>query len=278
VFYLVQIVVDSSADLPEEIRKKLNIHTVPLTVTIDGVEYVEGVNITPQEFYEKMSKAAELPKTAQPSPAAFSKVFKQIASPGDSILCLTISSKLSGTYQSALMAKEMGDVDATIFDTQAGSLGHGLQAIRAAELAAQGCSKKEILNELQEYRQNMTILILLDTLENIVKGGRLSRFQGSLAKVLNIKVLLQGVEGAVELVEKVRGKKRFLERVLEVIGQKGKNLSDKRLGITHLNNIQDAEFLKNEIISRFNPKEVIINYMGPTMGTYAGNGGMIISF
>jgi len=275
---LVQIVIDSSADLPEEIREKLNIHTVPLTVTIDGIEYAEGVNITPQEFYEKMSKATELPKTAQPSPAAFSKVFKQIASLGDSILCLTISSKLSGTYQSAIMAKEMEPVDATIFDTRAGSLGHGLQAIRAAELAAQGCSREEILSELKEYRQNMTILILLDTLENIVKGGRLSKFQGSLAKILNIKVLLQGVEGAVELVEKIRGKKRFLDRVLEIIGQKGEDLSDRRFGITHLNNIKDAEFLKNEIIKRFNPKDVIINYMGPTMGTYAGSGGIIISF
>lgn len=275
---MIHIVVDSSADLPKEISKKLNIHTVPLTVNINGIEYTEGVDITPEEFYEKMSKSENLPKTAQPSPAVFTKVFNQISNPGDNILCLTISSKLSGTYQSALFAKQMVTVNTVVFDTQAGSLGHGLQAIRAAEMAAQGFSMKQILQDLESYRQNMTILILLDTLENIVKGGRLSKFQSSLAKVLNIKVLLHGVQGAVEILEKVRGKKRVWDKVLEILGQEGKHLSNKRIGITHLNNINDAEYLKGEIMERFNPKEVIINYMGPTMGTYAGSGGMIIAF
>jgi DegV family protein with EDD domain len=275
---LIHIVTDSSCDLPDDLTKRYNIHKIPLTVTIDGIEYAEGRDIAPREFYEKMSKSANLPKTAQPSPAVFSKVFKELQGQEDEILCLTISSKLSGTYQSAVLAKEMSEVNGTVFDTLAGSLGQGLQAIRAAELAEQGFSIKQIINGLEKYRQNMTILILLDTLENIVKGGRLSRFQGSIAKVLNVKVLLQGVEGAVVLMEKVRGKKRFLERALQVIGEKGKDFSGKRFGITHLNNLTDAEFLKSEIIKRYNPKEVIVNFMGSTMGTYAGSGGIIISF
>jgi DegV family protein with EDD domain len=194
------------------------------------------------------------------------------------MLCLTISSGLSGTYQSACIGKDISGIDVTVFDTLAGSLGHGLQLVKAAMLSAQGLSVEGIVEILKDFRQRVNILILLDTLENIVKGGRLSKFQGSIAKILDIKVLLEGIEGKVELKEKIRGKKKFLLRVLEIIGERKKDFTDTIFGITHADNLEDAEYLKAEILKRYNPKGVIINYMGATMGTYAGKGGMIISF
>jgi len=124
----------------------------------------------------------------------------------------------------------------------------------------------------------MNILILLDTLENIVKGGRLSKFQGSVAKVLGIKVLLEGVEGSIELLEKIRGRNKFLQRPIDIIGERRKDLTNTTFGITHVDNLADAEYLKELIEERYHPQDVIINYMGSTMGTYAGKGGMIISF
>lgn len=274
---MLQIITDSSADLPEDIIEKYNIHVVPLTVTIDESDYEEGVTITPQEFYKKMFSSRELPKTSQPSPSKFAKVFNELAEKGE-LLCLTISSGLSGTYQSACIARDMLNVKVTVFDTLAGSLGHGIQIIKAAEMAAEGFSLNKIVEKLKEYREQMNILILLDTLENIVKGGRLSKFQGSIAKILDIKILLHGIEGKVEILEKIRGKKKFLERTIEVIGERRKDFSDTVFGITHLDNIEDAEYLKRVIIERYNPKDVIINYMGATMGTYAGKGGLIVSF
>lgn len=274
---MLQLVTDSSADLPRELLDKYNISVVPLTISIDGIEYLEGVNLTPQEFYKKMFNSKELPKTSQPSPTAFAECFKKLADKGP-ILCLTISSSLSGTYQAACIGRDMSGADVSVIDTLAGSLGHGLQLIEAGKLAEQGISADKIVQFLEDYKKRSNILVLLDTLENIVKGGRLSKFQGSIARILNIRVLLHNVDGKVELLEKVRGKGRFLNRVLEVIGGRKNDFSDTVFGITHIDNFQDAEYLRDEIIKRYKPKDVIINYMGVTMGTYAGKGGMIVSF
>jgi DegV family protein with EDD domain len=274
---MLQLITDSSADLPKDLLEKYNISVVPLTIHLEGKEYQEGVDITPQDFAQKMLHSTELPKTSQPTPTAFANMFKALSDKGQ-LLCLTISSGLSGTCQSACLAKEMSGTDATIFDTLSGSLGHGLQVLKAAKLAAQGLSLEKILEALKEYRSNMNVLILLNTLENIVKGGRLSKFQGSIAKILDIKVLLEGIDGKVELLEKIRGKRKLLQRTLEMIGERKKDFSEVVFGITHLDNPEDAEYLKNEIIKRFHPKEVLINYMGATMGTYAGKGGVIVSW
>ncbi|PLT29649.1 DegV family protein [Peribacillus deserti] len=275
---MIKIITDSSADLPEDLMKKYDITAVPLTITMDGRDYYEKVDLTPKEFFTKMFAMDELPKTSQPSPASFADAFSAYGTDTE-ILCLTISSGLSGTYQSACLGKELSQANVTVFDTLAGSLGHGLQLIRAAELADQGRTMNEIVAELTQFRESMTILVLLDTLENIVKGGRLSKFQGSIAKILNIKVILERVEGGkVEISDKIRGKKKFQKRVLEIIQEKGSDFSQTTFGITHTGNEQDAEDLKQELIHQFQPKEVIVHYMGATMGTYAGKNGMILSF
>jgi DegV family protein with EDD domain len=274
---MIQIVTDSSSDMPKELIDRYDISVVPLTINIDGMEYLEGQDITPEEFYKKMKNAKSLPKTSMPSPGVFAEVFNKLSEKG-SILCLTISSGLSGTYQSACLGRDDSGKDVRVIDTLAGSLGHGLQILEACMLREQGKSIDEIVDHLEEMKKHSNILILLDTLENIVKGGRLSKFQGSIAKVLDIKVILHGVNGKVEILEKIRGKRKFLNRTLGLIGDLKDDFSNTVFGITHINNQKDAEFLKSEIIKRFNPKDVIINYMGATMGTYAGDKGMIISF
>lgn len=277
---MLQIITDSAVDLPLEIIQEYNIHVVPLTVNIDGKEYTDGIDLSSQEFYQKMAVAKKLPKTSQPPVAAFSKIFRDLTSKGE-LLCVNISSKLSGTYQTACLAKEMSGVDVTVFDSWAATMGQGLQVIKAARLAEKGFSRTEIINKLTQYRNNMTILILLDTLENIVKGGRLSKFQGSLAKLLNIKVLLTGVEGAVVMLDRVHGRKKALQRVMDIVSekvQKAKDIPVNMFGISHCNNNKDAEFLKKQIMEQFQPCDVVINDMGSTIATYAGKGGMVISF
>ncbi|MFJ5769276.1 DegV family protein [Psychrobacillus sp. NPDC093180] len=274
---MIKILTDSSSDLSNEIIEKYDITVVPLKVNIDGKDYLEGIDLTPQDFFSKLFSSENLPKTSQPSPAAFAEAFSKFGE-NDELLCLTISSGLSGTYQSACMGKELSGANVTVFDTLAGSLAHGFQIIHAAELAQKGYSVEEIIAELERDREKMNILILLDTLENIVKGGRLSKFQGSLAKILNIKVILEGVNGKVEILEKVQGKKRFQKKTLEVIRHKKEDFSNTIFGITHTGNVEEAEVLKAELIQQFHPKDVVVRYMGATMGTYAGRGGMIISF
>jgi DegV family protein with EDD domain len=275
---MLHIVTDSSCDLPEDMIKRYNIHIVPLSVNIDGKVYRERIDMTPQQFYQKMALSRNLPKTSLPPPASFLEVFNELSQTGP-VLCITISSGLSGTFASALRAKELSEKDITVFDSLAGSLGHGLQVIKTAELAESGHSLPEILNELEKYRSKMNILILLNTLDNIVKGGRLSRFQGGLGKLLGIKVLLHNdAEGKVVLKAKARGKTKFLSMVLQEIARRCPDMTAVDVGITHYNNLEDAEFIKKQLVESLQAGQVIINDMGITMATYAGEGGLIVAF
>ncbi|MFY9140088.1 MAG: DegV family protein [Thermacetogeniaceae bacterium] len=279
---MIQVITDSAADLPAEIVKKYNITVVPLTVHIDGEEYTDGVDISSQEFYKKMAKSKELPKTSQPSVASFIKVFQELESKGEQ-LCINISSKLSGTYQTACLAQKLSGVNVAVFDSWSATLGQGLQVIKAALLAEKGMSREHIIQILTEYKKGMTHYVLLDTLENVVKGGRLSKFQGTLAKLLNIKVLLTGVEGALIILDKIHGRKKALQRIIDRMGEKlqgAKDIPTKLFSISHFNNLKDAEMLKSQIMKKFDIKDeqFIINEMGATIATYAGEGGMVISF
>lgn len=275
---MIQIVTDSSADIPKFLLEKYEIHIVPLTIHLKGIEYDEGVDITPHDFYKEMYSSVELPKTSQPTPARFAQLFSELLEQGE-ILCLTVSSKLSGSFGSANLGKELSrNPEVVVFDTEAGSIGHGLQVLQAAEMVRAGYMIDKILSQLDQYRKEMKFLILLDTLENIVKGGRLSRFQGSLAKLLNIKAILHNVEGSAEILEKVRGHQKSLHRVIELVGERCNDFSNRVIGITHVDNFSDAQFLAHELNKLYHPKEIIINEMGSTIATYAGKSGLIVAF
>lgn len=276
---MIHIVSDSSCDLPDEYLAAHHIPIVPLTIIFPDAEYREKIDITPEEFYKKMTSSNTLPKTTQPSPAAFLKVFEETASPGDEILCITISSKLSGTFQSANVAKTMTSIPVTVFDSLAASSGHALQVMKAVDMRDKGCSMAEIVDAISEFRRNMTIFVYLQTLENIVKGGRITRFQGTVASIMNIKLICEGIEGEVVPLEKVRGNKRAVERLISLIGERGNgDLSNTTVCITHAQNLQDAELIKTEIINRYNCQNVLIYPVGPTVGAYTGIGGLVITF
>jgi DegV family protein with EDD domain len=275
---MLHLVTDSSCDLPDDLVKSHNIHIVPLSVNIDGQNFRERLDISPQEFYRKMAASRNLPKTSLPPPSAFADLFKELSRSG-SVLCITISSGLSGTYQSACRGNELSGSNVTVFDSLAGSLGHGLQVLKAAALDKSGHSLGEILIELEKYRSKMNILVLLNTLENIVKGGRLSRIQGGLGKLLDVRILLHNDrEGKVVLKAKARGKKKFMELIMQEINSRRPDMTGLDVGITHLNNLQDAELIKTELTEKHHAHQVLVNDMGMTMATYAGEGGMIVSF
>lgn len=274
---MVKIITDSSADLPSEIIEQYRITVIPLTVFVDGREYQEGVDLKPLEFYQKMKTLKELPKTSMPSPETFKAAFSNLVQYGD-VLCLTISSTLSSTYHSACKAAESYAGKVAIYDTLSGSLGHGISVLKAAELASQGISRDDILIKLENLRKRMNIFVILDTLDNIVKGGRLSWVQGSLSKILDVKILLEGVHGDLTVLEKIRSKKRILKRVLDLIAQRQQDFSQTIFGITHVNCPEDLKFLTSEIEERFHPQRILVNLMGTTMSTYAGEGGIIISY
>ncbi len=277
-----RIITDTSCDLPEEELDKYHIEMIPLKITFeDGETFLDRFEISPSLFVDKMISSKTLPKTSAPDPAAFVSCFEKGLREASEVLFVSLSSGLSSTYQTAVLASEMlGNENIRIFDTLTASLGTGIAAIKAARLAAQGLNVGAIVDQLSAMRKTSETLFTLDTLENVVKGGRLSRFQGMAGTMLNIKPILRAnPQGIPEIVEKVRGRKRAIHRLVSMIGEiVGASVSENLIGISHVCCREDADKLARSIKDLYRPKEeIIIAEMGATIGNYAGVGGLMIN-
>lgn len=268
----VQLVTDSSSDIPKNLVEKYQIEVVPLSIIIDDEVYLDGVEIDTETFYQKLPLAKELPKTSQPTPQAFLEAFKKANERGP-VLCITLSSGLSGTYQSALLAKEMADFPVEVIDSLNISLGIGLQVLRACRMAEEGYSLQEIKEEILEYRSQMKAYFTLDTLEYAVKGGRVKPWEGGIAQLLNIKPVMTTLpDGTLGNSEKVRGRKKAINRLLEMIETSKDNFSKVSIGLVYNHKEEEVDFLKKEIIKRINPQELIVTKLGPVFGSHGGLG------
>lgn len=273
-----QIITDSSCDLPRELIEKLKLLIVPLQIEIDGSQYVDGVDLTHEEFFRMMKASPTLPKTSQPSPQSYLEAFREGLKRHEEILCIHLSSRLSGTYEGALMVKEEMDADIEVFDSLTGSIGVGLQVLKAYELASEGLSRTNILTKLQEYREQMRVVVYLETLENSVKGGRVSKPKEFMANLLNLKPVVHVEDGYVKILKTLRGKKKAIRLLLEEMEKKQVDYKDRIVAITHCDCLQEALELKEEIMKRFNPGEILLTTMGPVIGTHAGIGGLLVCF
>ncbi|HHT27990.1 MAG TPA: DegV family protein [Firmicutes bacterium] len=277
----IRIVTDSSCDLPARLISEHDIVVVPLTVRIAGHEYEEGIDITPEEFFAKMKAATELPKTSQPNPQAFLHAFERsLEKIGEAaeVLCITLSSQLSGTFQSAKIAQRQFKGKATIFDSLSGTLGLGFLVLEARRLVDAAHSMAEILERLHGLRERLSILVSLDTLENAVKGGRVKRVHAAVAQVLRLKILVRVVKGRVEVYDRVRGCQQAINSFLDSMAAKSLDFKDRLIGITHVNNEKDAHKLAEAVERRFSPREIVIAPMGSTIATYAGSGAIALIF
>ena len=276
----IRVITDSSCDLPKEMITQYNIGVAPLHIYIDGEDYTDGADITHEEFYEKSGKAQNLPKTSQPAPGDVLDLIHESLKEYTHVLSVNLSSALSGTYQTVNMLKESVGEALTIFDTKNGSLGVGLQVLKACELVKEGLSSTEIVKRLAEYRDSLDTLVYLETLENAVKGGRVSKLSYIAASMLNVKaiVYIDKEEGTVKVREKIRGEKKALRYIIDAIKNKDIDFSDRVIGITHAGCLDRAnefiEMLKTEV----NPKEILLHSMGPVIGTYAAQGAIYVCF
>jgi DegV family protein with EDD domain len=273
-----QIVTDSSCDLPKEIIEKFDILVVPLQIEIDGKDYVDGINLSHQEFYKKMASSPTLPKTSQPSPQSFLDAFKEGLNRHGEILSIHLSSRLSGTYEGALMTKGELDGNIEVFDTLSGSIGVGLQVMKACELLKEGLQKSAVIEKLKEYRDQMQIVVYLETLENAVKGGRVSKSKEFVANLMNLKPVVHVDQGEVKILKTIRGRKKAMRVLIEEMEKKNVSYKDRIVAITHCDCIDDALALKEEIMQKFNPADILLTTMGPVIGTHAGLGGLLVCF
>lgn len=255
---------------------------VPLTVTIGQQQYADGVDLTREEFYRLLAADPETARTAQPSPGAFAAACHEALQAAEHVIIITLSSGLSGTYESALMAKAqlVAEPDrVTVFDSRAASIGQALMAAGALELAAAGGGPDQILSYLEDYRAMLASVFTLDTLEYLVRGGRVSKVQGLVGALLNIKPLLElDREGRITSREKVRGRAKAIERLLEIIEEESADLAGQRVGISHARAAAEAGAMAVEMRRRFGVGEVLIGEISATIGTHTGPGCLAVFF
>lgn len=276
----ISLVTDSAADLPKDFVEKYNIEVVPMNIQIGEENFIDGVNIDKKIFYEKMALSKSLPRTSLPSPQAFVEVFQRI-NPENQILCITISSAVSGTYHSALIAKEiLADYKIEVVDSLNISMGTGLQVMKASELINKGLSFEEIKKEILNFRHTINTFIAIDNLDNVIKGGRISNWKGTIAQILKIKPILNIFsDGSLKVVENIRGRKRQFKKVIGLIEETEKDISQSKFVILHAKApLDEIAFLENKIRELFNPQEILIGELGPIMGSHGGFGSIGFAF
>lgn len=276
---MIKIVTDSVSDIPQDLAKTLDITVVPLTVNFEDKSYRDGIDLSTEEFFAMMKESPKLPTTSQVAPGEFLKVFQELAASGNTVIAILMSSQLSGTYRSALTAKDMlenGDIE--IIDSKGVTLGYGLFVIEAARMAKNHYSKEEILKRITYMRENMEYKFVVDTLENLYKGGRLNAAEAFVGKLLNIKPILTMRDGKLIPEDKVRGRKKAIKWLMDWIQEHQIDLSQQTIGVNHSNDEAYALELIEAIRENFTVKEIILSKTGCVVGTHAGPGAVAMYF
>ena len=275
-----KILADSCCDLNEELKEKYDIDIVPLKIFVNGNEFTDDENLDRDKLIKTMRESENSPKTSSPSPNLFIEKFKE----SDNSFVVTLSSKLSGTYQNASLAQKMFTEKASdnfvhVFDSLSASVGETLVSIKIGEFIEEELDKNSIIEKVNKYINEMKTMFVLDSLDNLVKAGRLNKVKGKIASFFNIKAIMgSNGQGEIQLLKKARGSKRALKKLVKLIGEKGEDLEDKIIGIAHCNALERAEKLKNEIESKYNFRDIVIVETAGISTVYANEGGIVIAF
>lgn len=280
-----KILTDSCCDLPIDYLINNNVNYVSLTYRLDDKEYYDdfGKSVKYTEFYDYMRKG-NIPKTSQVNPQSFYNAFKEILDRNEDILYICVSSGLSGTYNSANIAKNMildeyKDSKIEIIDVLTASLGQGLMVMKAVEMKNQGMNLEQVAENLENIRYKLNTYITVDDLNHLKRGGRISSTAALFGAVLHIKpILTLNDEGKVISILKVKGKKSLIRKLTEIVCEKIINPEQEEICICHADSKIEAEKLKESILKKIQVKNVIINDIGPVVGTYGGPGALAVFF
>ncbi len=269
---MIRIVVDSSSDYTMEEIKEKNLTLIPLSVTIDGTSYIEGQNLERNEFYEFLKSSEDVPKTSQPSPEAFLNVFEAAKAAGDDVICILLSSSISGTYQNAFLAKTMTDYDRIhLIDSLSVASGLKLMADYALKLIDDGLTVEAIVKKIEDMKSRVHVFAALDTLEYLYKGGRLSKTSAAIGTLARLKpIITLNAEGRIEVVGKAIGKQKAMSSLLSNLEEfePDENFPFTTLYTYDAQNCEKLEekLLKNGIQTAYRTS------IGAVIGTHAGPG------
>ena len=276
-----RVIIEGSTDFPKELLDKMGVKVVGINIAFGDENYIGGVDISEETFYKKMRGCKELPKTSSPSPEKFIEMFD---CEEEEILIITLTSKLSSTYSSAVLAKNIylehnpgANKRIAVVDSLSGSIGVGLMVYKANKLIQEGKSLKEVAEYLENIKTDLAFYGVLNTLDNAIKGGRVNPIAGKLINALNFKVIIEISEGVVKPIDKARGESNSVKKLLEIVKNNVNDTTNKTLVIGHSNCEEKAYKIAKQIEENYEYKDIIISSIGPVMGTYTSEGAILIA-
>ncbi len=278
----IKIITDSACDLPADIIKRYQIDVLPFIINLKGEEYFDGVDLKPEGLSESIRQGG-VPSTSQVPPDLFYKTFEKFLSQGIDCLYIGFSSKMSGTFQTGkLIADKLSetyrDVTVQTVDSLSGSLAQGLLVLEAARQSEQGYKLSEIVSNITKQVSRVEHIFTIDDLKYLYRGGRLKLASAWVGTVLNVKPILQVSDGEIYPLEKQRGNKKVMKRIVDLVNQKGRDLENQTIGITHADDEKKADQIQDMLKNGTACKDFIINRIGCVLSAHLGVGGVGVFF
>jgi DegV family protein with EDD domain len=270
---MLKIVMDSAGEIPKEWQSEYDVEVIPINIQFENKTYKQGIDLSNDDFYRLADSTGVIPKTSQPTPQQFVEFYKRIAQAGDTILSLHVTSKLSGTFNSALLAAQelKNNLNVIPYDSGSGSAAVGFMCKEVRQMDRAGATLQAILARLEVIRKNVNVVLTLDTLEYARRSGRVKALQAALAALVNIKPVIILKDGALDMREKVRTRQRAINRVLEIIHQR----VDNRLvnvAVVHSQSLEAAKQLMQKVCETLHVNEAIISDLSIGVAANLGPG------
>ena len=274
----VKIVTDSSCTMEKSLRDELNIHMMPLSIMVDGVVYPDDDHLPGEKFMDMMANAKALPKTSQPPIAEFVELYDRLGEDGSEVISIHMTKGLSGTVEAARQASNLSSSKVTVIDSDFTDQGLSFQVIQAAKLAQAGAGVPEILAEIERVKQNTKLYIGISTLDNLVKGGRISRTTGLLSNIFNMKVVMDFENTELIPVAKGRGVKTFNKWFDELKSELSKIPNVRQIGISHADGLELANGFKEGLQAIFKDMDIPVLHTNPVIATHTGKNAFAIMY
>jgi len=268
----IHIVTDSTCDLTKEELMEHDIKVVPLNIQIDGKTYIDGQDVEPASFLDLMKNAKELPKSSQPSPGKFKELYDELGANGDQIISIHMTGSMSGTVESARQAAELSESDVTVVDSRYIAVGLAIQIREAIKLRDAGATVEEIVARLDKVRKNTRLFVVVDKLDNLIKGGRIGKGKGMIGSLLNIKPIATLDDGSYTPVAKARSHKQVVSYLFKQFQEDVSGKTIKAVGISHADGLTTLGNPLKELIESIGFNEVEIKFTSPIISTHTGSG------
>lgn len=277
-----KIFTDTGSDLPKEFYEQHDVSFFPLSVHVNDKQYKDVIEIQPKELYDAMRQGAA-PKTSQVSPEQFLTTFEEVAKSGEDAMYIAFSSNLSGTFNTAVMIanqlqEKYPDFNLKLIDTKCASLGQGLVVKKAVELRDAGLPFEEVVSKVEDFAKHMTHIFTVDNLDYLAAGGRISKSSAFIGGLLSIKPILHVEDGKLIPLEKIRGRKKAIARIIDMMAERGGDFSNKIVGISHSDDLEFAKEVQKLIDEKLHPKGFDMTMIGAVIGAHVGPGTMAFFF